>query len=63
MAKVDLSIAIGGAAGQGIATPGDILARIFVRRGSAPECLQRLSVDRAWRPYFSHAPHQRRAGA
>ena len=33
MGKVDLSIAIGGAAGQGIATPGDILARIFVRRG------------------------------
>ena len=33
MTRVDLSIAIGGAAGQGIATPGDILARIFVRRG------------------------------
>src|SRR5512134_3857993 len=33
MAKVDLSIGIGGAAGQGIATPGDILSRIFVRRG------------------------------
>jgi 2-oxoglutarate ferredoxin oxidoreductase subunit alpha len=33
MAKIDLAIAIGGAAGQGIATPGDILARIFVRRG------------------------------
>lgn len=33
MAQIDLSIAIGGAAGQGIATPGDILARIFVRRG------------------------------
>jgi len=33
MARIDLSIAIGGAAGQGIATPGDILARIFVRRG------------------------------
>ena len=33
MSKLDLSIAIGGAAGQGIATPGDILARIFVRRG------------------------------
>jgi 2-oxoglutarate ferredoxin oxidoreductase subunit alpha len=30
---MDLAIAIGGAAGQGIATPGDILARIFVRRG------------------------------
>src|SRR5919109_1391390 len=33
MAKVDLSVSIGGAAGQGIATPGGILARIFVRRG------------------------------
>ncbi len=33
MATIDLSIGIGGAAGQGIATPGDILARIFVRRG------------------------------
>src|SRR5574341_119187 len=33
MAKIDLSVGIGGAAGQGIATPGDILARIFVRRG------------------------------
>jgi 2-oxoglutarate ferredoxin oxidoreductase subunit alpha len=31
--KFDLAIGIGGAAGQGIATPGDILARIFVRRG------------------------------
>ena len=31
--KFDLALAIGGGAGQGIATPGDILARIFVRRG------------------------------
>lgn len=31
--KYDFSLAIGGEAGQGIATPGDILARIFVRRG------------------------------
>ena len=31
--RLDLAIGIGGAAGQGIATPGDILARIFVRRG------------------------------
>src|ERR671937_297025 len=30
---VQLAIGIGGAAGQGIATPGDILARLFVRRG------------------------------
>ena len=29
----DLSVAIGGAAGQGIATPGTILARLAVRRG------------------------------
>jgi 2-oxoglutarate ferredoxin oxidoreductase subunit alpha len=31
--SIDLAIGIGGAAGQGIATPGDVLARIFVRRG------------------------------
>jgi 2-oxoglutarate ferredoxin oxidoreductase subunit alpha len=31
--KFDFALAIGGAAGQGIDTPGDILARIFVRRG------------------------------
>jgi 2-oxoglutarate/2-oxoacid ferredoxin oxidoreductase subunit alpha len=30
---MQLAIGIGGAAGQGIATPGDILARIFARRG------------------------------
>ena len=29
----DLALSIGGAAGQGIATPGNILARIFVARG------------------------------
>lgn len=33
MAKVDFAIGIGGEAGQGIATPGNILARIFARRG------------------------------
>ena len=33
MKRLDLAIGIGGAAGQGIATPGDVLARIFVRRG------------------------------
>ncbi len=31
--RFDFSLAIGGAAGQGIATPGNILARIFSRRG------------------------------
>ncbi len=29
----DYAIAIGGAAGQGIATPGNLLSRIFIRRG------------------------------
>ena len=29
----DFALAIGGEAGQGIATPGDTLARIMVRRG------------------------------
>ena len=31
--QFDFSLAIGGAAGQGIATPGSILARLFTRRG------------------------------
>jgi len=31
--KFDFVLAIGGEAGQGIATPGDVLARIFIRRG------------------------------
>ncbi len=31
--KFDFVFSIGGEAGQGIATPGDILARVFVRRG------------------------------
>ena len=31
--KYDFAIAIGGAAGQGIAAPGDVLAWTFVRRG------------------------------
>ena len=31
--EFDFALAIGGAAGQGIATPGNILARLFVRRG------------------------------
>src|SRR5579859_6484640 len=33
MATIDFAIGIGGEAGQGIATPGDILAKIFSRRG------------------------------
>ena len=32
--RFDFAFAIGGAAGQGIATPGNILARLFVRAAS-----------------------------
>ena len=31
--KQTFAIAIGGAAGQGVATPGDIFAKVFTRRG------------------------------
>src|SRR5258708_13740703 len=31
--KQTFAIGIGGAAGQGVATPGDIFAKIFARRG------------------------------
>src|SRR5256712_11847065 len=31
--KQSFAIGIGGAAGQGVATPGDIFAKIFTRRG------------------------------
>jgi 2-oxoglutarate ferredoxin oxidoreductase subunit alpha len=31
--KQTFAIGIGGAAGQGVATPGDIFAKIFSRRG------------------------------
>src|SRR5438093_13452585 len=33
MATVDFAVAIGGENGQGIASTGDVLARIFARRG------------------------------
>src|SRR6266853_5117832 len=33
MAQLDFSVGIGGAAGQGVATPGTLLAKLFVRRG------------------------------
>src|SRR5712664_2420031 len=33
MAQADFSVGIGGAAGQGVATPGSLLAKLFVRRG------------------------------
>src|SRR6201981_2075764 len=33
MSKIDFAVGIGGENGQGIASTGDILARIFARRG------------------------------
>jgi 2-oxoglutarate ferredoxin oxidoreductase subunit alpha len=37
--KQTFAIAIGGAAGQGVATPGDIFAKIFSRRGFVEELM------------------------
>ena len=52
--KYDLAMGIGGEAGQGIATPGDILARIFVRRNSRISTLhsayETTGKRAAWRP-------------
>jgi len=33
MSNLDFAVGIGGAAGQGVATPGNILAKLFARRG------------------------------
>src|SRR6184192_3172937 len=33
MAQTDFAVGIGGSAGQGVATPGSVLAKLFVRRG------------------------------
>src|SRR3954471_22274765 len=33
MTHIDFSVGIGGAAGQGVATPGNILSKLFARRG------------------------------
>ncbi|MFL5452937.1 MAG: 2-oxoacid:acceptor oxidoreductase subunit alpha [Myxococcales bacterium] len=33
MADIDFTVGIGGAAGQGVATPGNILSKLFARRG------------------------------
>jgi 2-oxoglutarate ferredoxin oxidoreductase subunit alpha len=33
MADIDFAVGIGGAAGQGVATPGNILSKLFARRG------------------------------
>src|SRR5215467_12471903 len=49
------AVAIGGAAGQGVATPGDIFAKLFARRGHAsiPYLTPpRQVVDREWTGSF-----------
>src|SRR5712664_3298574 len=33
MPHIDFAVGIGGAAGQGVATPGNLLAKLFARRG------------------------------
>ena len=54
----DFALAIGGSAGQGIATPGDTLARIVARRGlhlSTYNAYQSIIRGRAHLP---HRPHR-----
>jgi len=63
--KFDFALAIGGEAGQGIATPGNILARLFIRRGlhlnayNAFQSIVRgghifLTIRIAQEPVYSH---------
>src|SRR3979490_1139121 len=60
---MDLAIGIGGAAGQGIATPGDILARIFVRRGLHLNTYNAYrSIVRAGHIFFTQKTSDRRIG-
>ena len=59
--RFDFALAIGGAAGQGIATPGNVLARLFTHRGlylNAYNAYQ--SIVRAPRAHLPDHPHQRR---
>jgi Pyruvate/2-oxoacid:ferredoxin oxidoreductase gamma subunit len=51
--KRTFAVAIGGAAGQGVATPGDIFAKLFVRRGLHVNAYS-LSVDHSGRAHFSY---------
>ena len=58
MAKIDLAIGIGGAAGQGIATPGDILGAHLRPPRPAPERVQCLPVHHSRRAHLPHSQHQ-----
>ena len=62
MAKFDFAIAIGGAAGQGIATPGNILARICARRGLQFFSYNSYQSYHPWRSHFSDHANQHRTG-
>jgi len=51
--RQSFSVGIGGAAGQGVATPGDIFAKIIQPPRAPSQRLQRLSVHHSRRPYLS----------
>jgi 2-oxoglutarate ferredoxin oxidoreductase subunit alpha len=60
--KYTFAVSIGGAAGQGVATPGNIFARIFARRGlhlNAYNAYQ--SIIRGGHTFFDD-PHRSGAG-
>ena len=63
MSKVDLAIGIGGAAGQGIATPGRHPGADLRSPRPPRERLQRLPVHHSRRPHLPDAAHERPAGA
>ena len=56
--RQSFAVGIGGAAGQGVATPGDIFAKIFQPTRAAPERLQRLSIHHSRRPHLSYHSHR-----
>ncbi|MEZ0375425.1 MAG: 2-oxoacid:acceptor oxidoreductase subunit alpha, partial [Candidatus Sericytochromatia bacterium] len=60
--SVDFAIGIGGAAGQGIATPGNILARIFARRGLHLQTYNaHQSIIRGGHTFLTLRVHEHRA--
>ena len=56
--RQSFAVGIGGAAGQGVATPGDIFCKDLQPPRPASERLQRLPVHHPRRPHFSHHPHR-----
>jgi 2-oxoglutarate/2-oxoacid ferredoxin oxidoreductase subunit alpha len=56
--KQTFAIGIGGAAGQGVATPGDIFAKIFSRRGLHLNAYNAYQSIIRGGPHFSYHSHR-----